>query len=67
MERSKVATLPAGPAPRESQLAIQAWNLLGGMEWAGISRVADLLGIEDEEMLITQLAAIRDFRKNNHG
>lgn len=36
--------------------------MLGGMEWAGIETVADLLGYDDVEILVTQLATIRDFQ-----
>lgn len=35
----------------------------GQIDWAGLPLVADLLGIEDLEMLITQLATIRDFQR----
>ena len=45
------------------QIAIKAWNLLGGLDWAGVDAVADLLGIEDIDMLIHQLAAIRNYQQ----
>ncbi len=35
------------------------------IDWAGLPLVADLLGIEDLEMLITQLATIRDFQRRS--
>lgn len=35
----------------------------GSIDWAGLPLVADLLGIEDLEVLITQLAALRDWQQ----
>ena len=61
LDRSKLP-IPPGAPPDGSGLAIQAWNLLGGMDWAGLPLVADMLGIEDIEMLAAQLATIRDFQ-----
>jgi hypothetical protein len=43
-------------------LAIRAWNMLGGMEWAGIEVVAEVLGYDDLEVLVTQLQTIRAFQ-----
>lgn len=34
----------------------------GTLDWAGLPLVAELLGIDDLETLIVQLAAIRDFQ-----
>lgn len=51
------------PIPDDSALrAIQAWNLLGGLEWDGLLFTAESIGIEDIEVLIYQLSAIRDFQ-----
>lgn len=44
-------------------LAIRAWNLLGGIDWAGLPLVAEILGYDDIELLITQLVVIRDREK----
>lgn len=41
-------------------MAVRAWNLLGGLEWSGLEIVANILGIEDIEMLVVQLKALRD-------
>ena len=41
-------------------VAIRAWNMLGGLDWAGLPIVVDILGIRDVEMLIVQLNTIRD-------
>jgi hypothetical protein len=47
-------------------LAVQAWNLLGGViDYTGLPIVAELLGVADIERLIYQLVLIRD-RKNTH-
>ena len=40
--------------------AVQAWNLMGGIDWSALPIVIDLLGVSDPEALITQLVAIRD-------
>lgn len=39
---------------------MRAWNLLGGLDWAGLHTVAEILGYDDIELLVTQLAVIRD-------
>jgi hypothetical protein len=45
----------------EIGLAIKAWNWLGGqLDWSGLPLVAEILGIDDLEVLIVQLAIIRD-------
>ncbi len=36
---------------------------MGGLDWAALPVVADLLGYEDIEILIAQLVAIRDHKK----
>lgn len=33
---------------------------MGGIDWTGLPTVCEMLGVEDVEMLITQLVAIRD-------
>lgn len=35
---------------------------MGGIEWDGIEVVAEILGIEDVEMLVRNLVSIRDFQ-----
>jgi hypothetical protein len=47
-----------------TDLVLRAWNLLGGLEWAGVPIVARLLGIEDEEAiedLVRGLVTTRDW------
>jgi hypothetical protein len=39
--------------------------MLGGMEWAGIPLVAEILGYDDIEILITELATIRDEQRKD--
>jgi hypothetical protein len=48
----------------DAALAIRAWNLMGGIDWAGLPVVAEMLGFDDPEILITQLAQIRDAQRN---
>lgn len=55
--------LPPGSPPSDVALAIRAWNMLGGMEWAGIPLVAELLGYEDLDILVAQLETIRDSQR----
>jgi len=47
------------PAPLV-QLAIKAWNTMGGLDWAALPLVAELHGVQDLDTLVTLLVAIRD-------
>lgn len=47
------------------QIAIRAWNLMGGLDWTALPVVAEMLGIDDVERLIAQLEAIRDSQRND--
>lgn len=58
---------PPGLPPVDVALAIRAWNMLGGMEWAGLDAVADILGIDDLEILVTQLQIIRNWQAEHQG
>lgn len=44
-------------------MAIAAWNLLangsGGIDWTGLDFVAEFLGVQDIELLVTRLAVIK--------
>ena len=42
--------------------AVEAWNLMGGIDWSALPIVIDLLGVSDPEALIAQLVAIRDYQ-----
>jgi len=46
---------------------VQAWNMLGGLEWSGVEIVAEVLGVEDIETLIAQLVALRDNLDESNG
>jgi hypothetical protein len=47
-------------------LAIRVWNLMGGeLDWAALPVLAEMVGIEDIEQLIVQLAAIRTWQADN--
>lgn len=35
----------------------------GALDWAGLPLVAEMLGIEDLEILVAQLAALRDWQR----
>lgn len=56
-----------GPAPQGASISIRAWNLMGGIDWAGLPVVAEVLGIEDVERLIVDLCAIRDYQERKDG
>lgn len=61
--------MPEQVRPREQPpgvgLAIRAWNLMGGIDWAALPIVCEMLGVSDVETLITQLVAIRDHQNQN--
>jgi len=41
-------------------IAVEVWNLMGGqIDWSAVPVVVPLFGIEDVELLISQLLAIR--------
>jgi hypothetical protein len=47
-------------------MAIRAWRLLangmGGIDWAGLPIVVEMLGIHDPESLIARLQVIRAYK-----
>lgn len=47
-------------------MALRAWRLLGngsgGLDWAGLPFVTDMLGIDDPQALIERLTVIRTYR-----
>jgi hypothetical protein len=51
---------PSPNQPPDVTMAIRAWNMLGGLEWAGLDTVCDVLGITDPELLIAQLVTMRN-------
>lgn len=69
MEVAKTAGLPQPrDIPDGAQLAIQIWNQMGGeMQWTALPFLSDLHGIDDPELLIAQLIAIRDVQGNKYG
>lgn len=44
-------------------MAIQAWNLAAGGEWAAIPYVCEALGIEDAGELVRRWAVIREAQR----
>lgn len=50
------------PCPDGSVLTVRAWNLMGGLDWAALPVVAEMLGVRDVERLIDGLIAIREFQ-----
>lgn len=48
--------------------AIRVWNLLernGGIDWAGLPIVVELLGISDVDGLVTRLQAIKSHTRKD--
>ena len=58
------AIRPKSAPPPDVQMAVTAWNLMGGIDWIAIDAVAEMLGITDIETLITQLVTIRDANRD---
>jgi len=49
----------------DARLAIEAWNLMGGLDWSALPIVAEILGVEDVETLARLVARLRnDLRKD---
>lgn len=46
-------------------MAIRAWNLMGGLDWAALPVVAEMLGVHDIESFVVTLAAVRDWNRDN--
>jgi hypothetical protein len=42
------------------EAALDAWNLLGGLEWAGIPYAIAVLDVDDVEGLLHRMTAIRE-------
>ena len=57
--------MPIQPAaaPAGVDLAIAAWNLMGGLDWNALPIVVEMLGIADVDQLIRHLAALREYQK----
>ena len=41
-------------------IAVKAWNMMGGIDWTAMPVVAEYYGVQDVELLIDELIAIRD-------
>ena len=39
------------------------WNLLGGLDWAGLPIAAEMYGVDDVDALVRDLATIREFQR----
>jgi hypothetical protein len=46
---------------------VKAWNLMGGLDWAALPIVVELLGVEDVEQLIHHLVCIRNQQNQGDG
>ena len=54
---------PVAQLDGETALLIRAWNIMGGIDWAALPVIAEMLGIDDIETLVLQLVAIRDAQR----
>ena len=54
---------PVAQLDGETVLLIRAWNIMGGIDWAALPVIAEMLGIDDIETLVLQLVAIRDAQR----
>ena len=54
---------PVAQLDGETALSIRAWNIMGGIDWAALPVIAEMLGIDDIETLVLQLVAIRDAQR----
>ena len=54
---------PVAQLDGETVLSIRAWNIMGGIDWAALPVIAEMLGIDDIEALVLQLVAIRDAQR----
>lgn len=51
----------AAPASYEHRLVIRIWNFMdGSIDWSALPVLVNLYGIDDPEILIEQLQAIRE-------
>jgi len=41
---------------------LKIWNTCGGIDWAALPLLAELYGVDDMEILIEELVAIREFQ-----
>jgi hypothetical protein len=61
--KAAAATAPQldpGAPDYRGQLAVKAWNIMGGLEWDALPAVVEVLGITDVEGLILLLCEIRN-------
>jgi hypothetical protein len=63
VDQGKLPGFSPGPPPPESQQAVEAWNIMGGLNWTALPVVVELLGVDDVELLIEQLVIIRSKQK----
>lgn len=52
--------LPPGEAPHGAALALKAWRMVQ-VPGVSVETVAELLGVDDMELLLAQLMMIREF------
>lgn len=43
---------------------LTAWQLMDGLVWTALPIIIEMLGIDDIEVFIVQLAALRDWKRS---
>lgn len=43
-------------------MALKAWNMMRGLDWAALPIIAEKLGVRDIELFIDQLVQIREWQ-----
>lgn len=58
---------PALP-PDGTHLAVNAWNLMGGViDWAALPVVVEMFGVDDVDSLVRDLVTIREYNARKSG
>lgn len=50
-----------------SAATIRAWNMMGGIDWSALPVVAELIGIDDVELLVDGLMQIKAKEAERNG
>ena len=48
-------------------MAVEAWNMMGGIDWTGLPVVVEYFGITEVDQFISRLISIRDYLKAKNG
>ena len=54
--------MPVEPAHPPS-IAVEVWNMMGGLDWHALPVVCEMFGISDVDELVRDLVTIREFNR----